>query len=275
MLVADPVERAQDGPFGQGDGQMDPRQALAGLLGRRGCAEVGVAFRRQGREVAAAVGANGLLLGDMGLHRLFRGLGRGVLDRRHGHETRTLAPVLSHHQHRRLVRCAPAASSGPGRDEKRFVGLDQPLKLVPPIPVRHGLAQLLEHQPGRFVAKLQLLGKAAGGDAALVPAHEVDGPEPLHQRRPGPVEHGPIGQRDLVPAPGALPPARPGFQGVGLIEFAARTNKAVGPAHPFQRLSAGLLSGKPLAELGKADRRITHDRNPRHVENNQRTLWQG
>ena len=72
-----------------------------------------------------------------------------------------------------------------------------------------GSAQFVEHQPRRFIAaEPELALQPHRRNPPRVRRHQIRRPEPLGQRQLGVVEDGPRGQRDLVPAARALPPAK-------------------------------------------------------------------
>ena len=71
--------------------------------------------------------------------------------------------------------------------------------------VHHRPAEFVKHHPGSLVTrKTELTLEKQGGYATLVRGHQIRRPEPVGQRNLRPVKNGPGGQRNLVPALGAL-----------------------------------------------------------------------
>ena len=121
-----------------------------------------------------------------------------------------------------------------------------------PSRIHHGPAEFVKHHPGSFVTgQTKLTLYQQGGHPAFVGGHQIGGPEPMGQRDLGPVKNRPGGQRDLVPAAGALPPSLV-HQFVGSPMSASRADEAIGPATGRQVLLAGLFSGEVGFETGVA-----------------------
>ena len=106
--------------------------------------------------------------------------------------------------------------------------------------IDHRSAQLMEHHPRGFIAaQPELTLEQERRDAALVGRHQIRRPEPLRQRGLRVVENRSSGQRDLMPARGALPASI--RQRVRPRMSAARTREALGPATRRQVLLASLV----------------------------------
>ena len=117
--------------------------------------------------------------------------------------------------------------------------------------VDHGSAQFVEHQPRRFIAaEPELALQPHRRNPPRVRRHQIRRPEPLGQRQLGVVEDGPRGQRDLVPAARALPPALVD-EHIRVPAPTARTHESVRPPARSQLLSAGVFGGELALKLGQ------------------------
>ena len=117
--------------------------------------------------------------------------------------------------------------------------------------VDHGAAQFVEHQPRRFIAaESELPLQPHRRNTPRVRRHQIRRPEPLGQRQLGVVEDGPRGQRDLVPAPRALPPA-PVDEHIRVPAPTALTHEPGRPTARCQILLAGLFGGELALTLAQ------------------------
>ena len=92
----------------------------------------------------------------------------------------------------RLVGCAtPAVDMARALPaEVGIVDLQTPLQTVALIALRHGLHQLVLHEPRRFVGHAQLALERQGADGVLVLREQVHGQEPPPQGQVGVLHHG-------------------------------------------------------------------------------------
>src|SRR5271157_5598055 len=129
-----------------------------------------------------------------------------------------------------------------------FVDFDQALQSIALIAVRHGLANLMLHQPSRGVRDADLLAQLQRGNPFLVLAHAVDRPEPAREGSSSLVKNGTGGDRTLIPADGAFMNTPTGHVS-STAAAAARTNKTVRPTLSRQVLSTQDLVAKAGAEF--------------------------
>ena len=171
----------------------------------------------------------------------------------HADTARAAAPPFDGHQHE----CGPPAfqlaapaqpwlwATNPG-----VVDLDLAMQRLAG-GVDHGSAQFVEHQPRRFIAaEPELALQPHRRNPPRVRRHQIRRPEPLGQRQLGVVEDGPRGQRDLVPAARALPPALVD-EHIRVPAPTARTHESVRPPARSQILSAGVFGGELALKLGQ------------------------
>lgn len=107
------------------------------------------------------------------------------------------------------------------------------------------LANLVEHGSGVLESDVDRPYRGRG--AALVRADEVDGLEPLDQRRAGAMHDGSCGKRGLKLAVNALV-QHAFFEEVGLGAAAVGTAVALGPSQLKEALAAGLLGAEAALE---------------------------
>ena len=116
-----------------------------------------------------------------------------------------------------------------------------------PCRVHHRSAQLVEHQPRRFVApQPELTLDQERRDGALVRRHQVRSPEPLGERGLRVVQHRAGGERPM-PTRGARPASF--HDHVGAPMTAAWADEALRPATGCQVWLAGLLRCELTSEL--------------------------
>lgn len=153
------------------------------------------AVERPAVDVDAGAGCDGVL------HEAAQGVGGGVTDDLHPQPTGTCAPDLDGDDHQRLGAALPAASQ-PVLEaaNEALIDLDRSGQRCA-FRINHCAAQLVQHHPRGLVAldselALELNRRDARGSGS----HQVRGPEPQVQRRPGAMKDGTGGQRDLVAA---------------------------------------------------------------------------
>ena len=118
------------------------------------------------------------------------------------------------------------------------------------IPHFHGCTNAAQKIPGGFIAHFNLSGQRKSGDPTLVAGYQIDGPEPLVQRKMAAVHHGVSGQSGLVTAVGALETAI-AANAITMPVTTDRTLEALGPLHLVEVLIAGVLVGKALDKLAE------------------------
>jgi hypothetical protein len=132
--------------------------------------------------------------------------------------------------------------------DERLVGLQEAAER-PGRVFAQPVAQLVRHGPGGLVGDAEFALKELGRHAALVAGHQIGGQEPLRQRRPGPVQHRPGGDRLLMMAGAALVDPRARLQPPALAATTRRTFVAARPAQRRQMLEALLLGSEPPHKL--------------------------
>jgi hypothetical protein len=141
---------------------------------------------------------------------------------------------------------------GIGSSAQRRGPLDPSLPPLLLIAVRHGLANLLSHQPGGRITDFDLLAQLHRRDSLLVLTHAIERPEPTPQRHPclvpGLVKDRPGGHRTLIRARTALvDPLSP--QVGSAVSSTAGADKTLRPALNGQILPALLLAAKQRLEI--------------------------
>jgi hypothetical protein len=139
---------------------------------------------------------------------------------------------------------------GIGSSAQRRVPLDPSFPPLLRIAVRHGLANLLSHQPGGRIADFDLSAQLR--DSLLVLTHAIERPEPTPQRDPCPVpglvKDRPGGHRTLISArPALVDPL--GAQVASAVSSTAGADKTLRPALGGQILPALLLAAKQRQEI--------------------------
>src|SRR5215472_17010325 len=136
-----------------------------------------------------------------------------------------------------------------------------------PIPARthHGVAQFMQHRPGRLVAlQAQHALQAHGADPVLLAGHPPHRPEPQGQWQAAVLKDRSRSHRNLAMTPRALPQQirrRP-----RLPPSTARALEAIRPAQLKQICPAGLLGRKPGLQFQQISRIVLHG--PKHYR-----LW--
>jgi hypothetical protein len=137
---------------------------------------------------------------------------------------------------------------GIGSSAQRRVPLDPSFPPLLLIAVRHGLANLLSHQPGGRITDSDLLAQLHRRDSLLVLTHAIERPEPTPQWHPCLVKDGPGGHRTLISARTALvDPLGP--QVASAVSSTAGADKTLRPALGGQILPALLLTAKQRLEF--------------------------
>ena len=180
-------------------------------------------------------------------HRLDHGEGR-VFQRRVGSH--------GHHEGLLVLRSAPRPAAVALAAEIGVVDLHEARKLARFFALGHGLHDLVLELPGGVVAHAKVPLQFQRGHVGLAAGQQVHGQVPNRQRLLAALEHGPAGQRRLVPAVAALvvhparttkPRPRP--------PVAFRAAKSLSSARSVQRSVALRFGAIPLDEL--------HHRQPR------------
>src|SRR3954451_14181811 len=117
--------------------------------------------------------------------------------------------------------------------------------------LRHRPHQFVLPQPGRGLLDAQPPAELDRADPVLALGQMVDGREPGGERQLGVLEHRPRGEGDLPLAAVALEHLA-GPEPAEAPAAAGRAGQALAPAHPKQRLAAGLLGPEALPEPGLA-----------------------
>jgi len=131
--------------------------------------------------------------------------------------------------------------------EEGVIDLDQACELVASVSCLHGLANLVQHGPRAFEANVDLSGQGKSRKTTLVRRYQVDGPEPLNERRPRRMHDRSCGKRSLELALNALI-QRTLFKVIGFMVSTSGTVEALGPAQFKQAFPAGLFVPKPALE---------------------------
>ena len=203
--MANPVICAEYEAFGIGDGDMHPGQLFMGYLPGH---SFGVMVVSEGGKVVVdvqSVGMDMLAGRDLGGYGAVDPLFIHAAQGPDGQKSGVIAATFHHHRHRRLVGRASAPLFASDRaTEIGVVHFDGTGQGIARIALSHGLAELVQHSPGRFVAKLKLLAQTHGGNAALILANQINRPKPLEQRGASLMENGAGGKGNLVMALGTL-----------------------------------------------------------------------
>jgi len=129
-----------------------------------------------------------------------------------------------------------------------IIGLDNTTEFVLEDSMSHGFANLLGHTPSSLVSDTEGSLKLFSGHTFLVVTHQPDGDKPLFERSSGAVEDRSGGNRELVPASGALPDFT-FFDSVGVFRSALGASNTLGPTLAAKEDFTLVLGGEPFLEF--------------------------
>jgi len=149
-----------------------------------------------------------------------------------------------------VLRATPDLPSSALAAQISVVHLDFATEHVAGFTLRHGLHQLVMHQPGCGIAHAQLAFERECRQTGFGLTDEVDRQKPCRQRQLGRLKNGARDQRGLMPTGIALKDfVALGMQDAVWSTTAGRTPKTIGPASAFQRRRAKCLGAKELEKL--------------------------
>ena len=259
--MANTVIGSQQESLGIGDGGMHPGQVFGSLLGRNRIAVVSIAHLGQPGKRFKAIGSDLLSGSDVLFNEHFNLLLFHRFNGLHGDKSGMFAFGFHHHQHGCFVRRSPAPAAFSGAPEKSVVHFNKPGERITAVPLGHGLANFMKHQPGGFIPKFKLLGQAHGGNSTFVLAGQVNGPKPLEERGAGFMKNGSRREGYLKVAFRTLQ-QMPGGDSESLVMHALRAYEALGPAHFFKRLLTGPLGGETFFEFKQGQFGLDHGKPP-------------
>lgn len=252
------MERAEEEALEIRDGGVDLRQPLVHRLGRRGAGlDFETLLEVQNAVGLPAVGADAEPVAQATAERS-HGVAVHAVHGLQGEKSGALVgAVLHRHEHGALALGAASPLAAPGAAaHERVVQLHMLVlpdaQHVVPVAVRHGAADLVQHELRGSPGHADHLAQPLRGDAALVGRGEVDRGEPLGQGKPRVLEQRPRRRGGLERAFPALPDGVP-LQHVGAVVAAPRTAKAVPPANSRRGFEAGALRSealRPFLEAG-------------------------
>ena len=212
--------------------------------------DVAIPSRLQAGERAEAVGVDRRTAGHVRLDDAAQGDRREIRQHNEADSPRTIIPLFDGHQNgdrATVFQLTASGDAGLRPANPGVIELDVAMERLAGR-IHHRSAQLVEHHPRGLIApQPELMLDPERRDTALVSGHQVRRPEPLRERRLRVMQNRPSGQRDLMPALGALPPPR--RDRVRPLMTAPGTDKAVRPAARRQVLLAGLLGCELTSEL--------------------------
>src|SRR5690606_14365816 len=141
-----------------------------------------------------------------------------------------------------------------------LVRLDDPCKALSQERIRsHERPDPVRQVPGASVANPEPQGQPPGTDAMSGSGHEIHGQQPGFERKMRPVERGPRGDTEPIPAVPAIELTRACGQPTDEIAGAAGTAHPIRPAGGLEPGSAIGLGAEPVQQTWQ--RPIVHDHN--------------
>ena len=201
MLGADAMVDTPDIAFHIGDQGLNPGQDLRRLLPRTGYQPL---MTETGRSIQAALALPAVSLDhrlgcqalpDQGLNLFAADSGNHTP----GGKSGLIGRSFHGYHHLGLAGGATSSFAWFGATDIGIIQFDQTGQRVTGLALRHGLADLMPHDPHRFLGPgFQDSLQRQHGGATFLSAHEEDHPEPFPQGGPGLMKNRPGRQRSLV-----------------------------------------------------------------------------
>lgn len=209
MLLHDPMVCAENKRLCVGYQDVDPLEDIIvglSLLGIDHNRDVFMADLPGDVEGCQSVGFNGLAANHPFRKHSLDVIAVNVFQYFHPRKGDRLIPCRGHDEDGNFAGAATSlvAALLDSATEEGVIDLDQASELVPSVSCLHGLANLVQHGPGALEADVELSGQGQSRETTLVRRHQVNGPEPLHERRPRAMHDRSCGKRSLKLALNAL-----------------------------------------------------------------------
>ena len=164
----------------------------------------------------------------------------------------SMVPAVFHRNHNQEFTGAPSELASTGATDVSLVDFDYPTEGLPK-GIDHGSAQPPAQGKGRPVrSKTNLALQLQSRDSRSQGAHEMGCPEPVPQRKSGPVHGGASCDRDFGMA--SMTVKEPPPNGPSLPASTAGTLEPVWPANAHQILDASLVRGESLLKFRERSR---------------------
>lgn len=252
MLSHDPMVRAENKRLCVGDHDINPLEDVIvgiALLGIDHDRDVFMADLLGDIEGGQPIGFDRLAVSHPFLQHGLDVITINVFEHFHFREGDRFILRCGHDEDRNFACSAPSlvAALLDSATEEGVIDLDQASELVSSVSRFHGLANLVQHGPRALEADIDFSRQGQGREATLVRCDQVDGPEPLHKRRPCVMHDRSSGKRSLELAINALI-QRTIIKVIGFMAPTTRTTEALGPAQFKQAFPAGLFISEPALE---------------------------